>query len=262
MCSLQGKVIWITGASSGLGRALSLTLAAQGAKLILSSRNKEALEQLSNECALETSQRKVLALDLREAAHLKDKALQAWDLFGQIDILVNNAGIGQRALACETALEVDQEIMQVNYFAPVALSKALVPLMAKRGQGLIATIGSLTAHLAVPRRSAYCASKHALHGFFDSLRAEVYKSGVKVSMICPGYINTPFAEHALKGDGSISQVVTHRRTAVSMEKAARIITRALRRAPAHVVFGGPERFAYYAERIFPGLYRAALRRFF
>lgn len=119
-----------------------------------------------------------------------------------MDVLVNNGGISQRALAKDTALEVDKRRMDVNYFGTIALTKSLLPGMLTHQLGHIVTITSLTGKFGSPYRSSYAASKHALHGFFDSLRAELAQTPVRVTLICPGFVRTNVSIHALKGDGS------------------------------------------------------------
>ncbi len=122
-------------------------------------------------------------------------------LFGHVDILVNNGGLGQRSLIQETSLEVDRQLMEVNYFGTIALTKYLLPHFINRKQGHVVTITSLTGKFGTPYRSAYAASKHALHGFFDALRAEHWKDKILVTMICPGFIKTNLSVAALTGSG-------------------------------------------------------------
>ncbi|ELR15573.1 Dehydrogenase/reductase SDR family protein 7like, putative [Acanthamoeba castellanii str. Neff] len=185
----KGKVVWITGASSGLGEALALELQAAGARLILSARREDQLERTP--AGEEPS---VLPLDVAELASLEGKVKDATAIHGRIDVLINNAGV---------SLEVDQRVMNINYFGTIALTKALVPAMTKQTTGgHIVVISSVQGKLGIPFRSAYAASKHALHGFFDSARFELEKQGIAVTLVCPGYIKTDLSLNALTGSGT------------------------------------------------------------
>ena len=143
----------------------------------------------------------ILPLDLSRADVLRAITEDAVKLYGHIDILVNNGGLGQRSLINETSLEVDRQLMEVNYFGTIALTKYLLPHFINRQKGHVVTITSLTGKFGTPYRSAYAASKHALHGFFDALRAEHWKDNIHVTMICPGFIMTNLSVAALTGAG-------------------------------------------------------------
>ena len=200
----DGKMVWLTGASSGIGEAVAYALAARGARLILSARRVEKLQAVQAACA-RPDRHRILPLDLADPASLAAAVPQALAHGGAIDVLINNGGISQRAQAVETDLAVDRRIMEVNYFGTIALAKAVLPSMLERGAGHIAVVSSLMGKFSTPRRSAYAASKHALHGFFDALRAEVHHAGVRVTLICPGYVRTDISRHALTADGTAQQ---------------------------------------------------------
>jgi short-subunit dehydrogenase len=259
----KGKVVWITGASAGIGEALAEAMAAAGARLILSARRRDRLESVAARCSDAGVEARVLPLDLAELAALPDRAARAWDMFKRIDILVNNAGVGQRAEALETSVEVDQAIMHTNYLGTVALTKAVLPRMLERGSGQIVVVSSVLGKFGVQRRSAYAASKHALHGFFDSLRCELARSGARVgiTVICPGYVHTEISTHAYRGDGS-----EHRRMSPGQEKGmpaevfARRMLRAIRRDRDEAVIGGREAWAVLLKRLWPGLLNRLLPR--
>ena len=170
----QDKVIWITGASSGIGEHLAYAFADQGAKLILSSRNEKELLRVKNNCP-DKEQVFLQPLDVTDYHLMPGLARKLQDQFGFINILVNNAGISQRALVKETDFEVDKKIMAVNYLGTVALTKAILPFMLKQQFGQIVVISSVLGKFSVPGRSAYCASKHALHGYFDALRNRTHQ---------------------------------------------------------------------------------------
>ncbi|MDX5478155.1 MAG: SDR family NAD(P)-dependent oxidoreductase, partial [Cyclobacteriaceae bacterium] len=193
---MKHQVVWITGASSGIGLALVDKYLQEGHKTIISSRSEEILLELKN-----NSERPedvyVLPFDLSkqdEFEKLCEKAVQA---FGKVDLLINNGGISQRSLAIETKLDVDKKLMEVNFFGTVALSKALLPYFIANGKGHFAIVSSLVGKFGTPYRSAYAASKHALHGFFESLRAELYQNHISVTLICPGFIRTNVSINAL-----------------------------------------------------------------
>ncbi|CRL00369.1 CLUMA_CG013637, isoform A [Clunio marinus] len=204
---LPGKVVLITGASSGLGEALAHTFYVAGCKVVLAARRQEELERVRKDLLQLHSTHTtpppiVLPLDLTDLNSLPEKVKQVLDIFGQIDILVNNGGISVRSEAINTKTDVDIKIMLVNYFGTVALTKAVLPSMIKRNEGRIICIGSVQGKFAIPQRSAYAASKHALQAFCDSLRAEMSKNNVKVTLISPGYINTSLSLNALTGSGT------------------------------------------------------------
>ena len=202
---LKDKVIWITGASSGIGEALAYELARQGAKLILSARRKGELERVKGNCiAAAQPDVRILAMDLAKPETLKLSTEAAIQLFGHIDILVNNSGISQRSLVKDTIVNVDRQLMEVNYFGAVTLTKYLLPHFFTRKAGHFVTVSSVTGKFGTPYRSGYTASKHALHGFFDSLRAELWTQcpTIYVTLICPGFIHTPITLSAVTGDGS------------------------------------------------------------
>jgi short-subunit dehydrogenase len=184
MTSISNKVIWITGASSGIGEALTYALAKRNTKLIISARRKEELSRVRENCPQEAQGNvRILPLDLSRADTLQSIVEDAVELFGHVDILVNNGGLGQRSLIHETSLEVDRRLMEVNYFGTIALTKYLLRHFIHRQHGHVATVTSLTGKFGTPYRSSYAASKHALHGFFDALRAEHCKVNIFVTMI-------------------------------------------------------------------------------
>ena len=200
MTKIKDSVIWLTGASSGIGEQLAYKLAAKGAKLIISSRRKEELERVKKNCQSETVE--ALTIDLADSFSLEQRAKEAETLFGPIDILINNGGISQRDSIMNTSLEVDRKLMEVNYFGAITLSKSLLPKMVERQKGHHVIVTSTVGIINTPLRSGYGASKHALHGFYDVLRAEHHDDNIKVSIILPGFIRTEISKNALTGDGT------------------------------------------------------------
>jgi short-subunit dehydrogenase len=249
----KNKRVWITGASSGIGEALSMAFAEQGAHLILSARNEVEINRVSAAC-LNAGASSVLVqrLDLEQHDSIPLIVEAVLKKVGKIDILVNNGGISQRALAKETTLEVDKKLMAVNYFGTVALTKALLPNMLTHQLGHIVTITSLTGKFGSPYRSSYAASKHALHGFFDSLRAELYDAHIKVTLICPGFIRTNVSKNALTGDGAKLGTMDEA-TDKGMDPArlAHKILQAIEDGKEEAYFGGKEVLGVYLKRFFP-----------
>jgi dehydrogenase/reductase SDR family protein 7B len=256
----KDKVVWITGGSSGIGEALAYAFDRAGAKLILSSRHADALERVRENCRGDHKDTVVLPLDLADLDSLPHKAEQALAAFGRIDILVNNGGIGQHSRASETSLKVDQALMLTNYMGQVALTKAVLPSMIRRKSGHIVVISSVTGKIGVPMRSAYAASKHALHGFFDSLRAEVWRDHVRVTVVCPGFVRTNIRVNALRADGTpFGEGPPPHPNAMSAEACAAQILSAVAKGKEEVYIGR-ESLAIYAYRFFPGLVSQVLRR--
>jgi dehydrogenase/reductase SDR family protein 7B len=183
---MKNKVVWITGASSGIGEQLVYAYSKQGAKLIISSRNRDELFRVKGNCKTPALVH-VLSLDLENTASLPAKATDALRIFGNIDLLINCGGVSQRAFALDTSTATEQKIMNTNFWGTVALSKGVLPSMISQGGGHVVCISSLTGKFGTPYRSAYSASKHALHGYFDSLRSEVYKQKIDITLVCPGF---------------------------------------------------------------------------
>ena len=259
--SLADKVIWITGASSGIGAATALELSKQKTELILSARTLEKLEEVQALCTANGATCHVLAIDLSKTDTHLAIAEEAWKLAGRIDVLFNNAGISQRELALETDLEVDRRVMEVNFFGTVSLSKAVAPMMLKAGGGHIALNTSIVGKIGFPLRTAYAASKHALHGFFDSWRAELDGQNLDITLICPGRTNTPISLSALRGDGSThGEVDDWMKNGMTAESVAKRIVKAIRRKEKEVYIGSKESLLVYIRRYFPPLYYRIVTR--
>lgn len=257
--SLSGKTIWITGASSGVGEALANQLSAQGSKLIISARREEELLRVKDQCP-NPEQVKVLPLDLADSGSHEQATQQAIEFFGQIDILINNAGRSQRSLVKDTLLQVDRDLMEVNYFGSVSLTKLLLPHMLERGHGQFIVVTSLTGIFGTPFRSGYAASKHALHGFYDSMRAELEDSGIKVTLAALGFIKTNLSMHALKGDGTpLGSMDDAQANGLDPNRCAQKIIRAIERQKREVYIG-KESYAAYVKRFLPGLFARIIKK--
>ncbi|MEX0900155.1 MAG: SDR family oxidoreductase [Gammaproteobacteria bacterium] len=259
---MQAPVVWITGASSGIGAAIARAYAKDGARLVLSARRLGALHETRARCeVLGAAAVLVLPLDLARPETHADAVESVLAEFGRVDVLINNAGISQRSLARETLLEVDRMLMEVNFIGTVSLTKSVLPVMTRQGNGHIAVVTSLVGHIGTPLRSAYAASKHALHGFFDSLRAEIWRDGIAVTLVCPGFIRTDVSMNALAGDGSAHGIMDRgQKNGMDPDECAAKIVRGLRKRKAEVWVGGKEVFAVWIERYCPPLFRYMAKR--
>ncbi|EDX14885.1 dehydrogenase/reductase SDR family protein 7-like [Drosophila simulans] len=257
---LPGKVVLITGASSGLGESLAHVFYRAGCRVILAARRTQELERVKKDLlALDVDPAyppTVLSLDLAELNSIPEFVTRVLAVYNQVDILINNGGISVRADVASTAVDVDLKVMVVNYFGSVALTKALLPSMVKRGSGHICFISSVQGKFAIPQRAAYSASKHAVQAFADSLRAEVANKNINVSCVSPGYIRTQLSLNALTGSGS-SYGKMDETTAKGMSPdklAERILQCILRKEPDIIVSDVQAKIAYYLRHLCPSLY--------
>lgn len=258
MTSLSNKVIWVTGASSGIGEALAIALSKKGARLILSARRTEELERVKQSCAGDAQ---LLPLDLTASETLDDATRKALAIYGHIDVLVNNGGISQRSFVHETEMDVYRRIMEVNFFGGIALTRNLISHFVSRNQGHFVVISSVTGKYGTPFRSGYAASKHALHGFYDAVRAEYWKNNVKVTMVCPGVVKTAISYSALKGDGSKNNKMDDLQSkGMPVEKCADAIVRAMEAEREEIYIGGKEVLMIYIKRFFPSLFSKIIRK--
>jgi len=251
----NGKVVWITGASSGIGEALSHQFAKEKAKLVLSARNQEALNSVKAQCEALGAQCLVLPLDVTdmEAAPLAFAKVIAH--FGRVDVLINNSGISQRSLAAETPMDIDRKIMEVNYFGAIALTKAVLPQMLVQQSGHLVAISSVVGKFGFPLRSAYSASKHALHGYYESVRAENQNQGLKVMLVCPGRVKTNISYNALAKDGSKHGVMDDAQAqGISAEDCAHQIIQSMKRNKKEIWIGGKEVLMVYIRKYLPFLF--------
>lgn len=255
------KTVWITGASSGIGKGLALAFANNGASVILSARNEKNLKEVKSACK-NPDKVKILPLDLADFSSFQEKAKIANSFFNGIDILVNNGGISQRSYAVDTELKVDQQIFEVNYFGTIALTKIVLPYFISKKQGQIVVISSIMGKLGTPLRSAYAASKHALHGFFDSLRAELYNDHIAVTIICPGYVNTNVSKNALTADGSKHNLDDEgNANGMSADTFAKKVLKIIYKEKQEAVIAGTkETMAVYLKRFLPSILAKVVRK--
>lgn len=259
--SIETKVVWITGASSGIGEAVAYEFNKKGVRLILSARRIEELERVKSNCVDAEERVRILPLDLTETNIMDQKVKEATELFGSIDMLINNGGISQRANAVDASMETIRKIMEVNFFGTVALTKAVLPGMIDQKTGHIVVISSVMGKIGTKHRSAYAASKHALHGWFDCLRQEMYEHNINVSLVCPGFVQTDITVKALTADGGkFKKMGDGHKKAMSPEEFAQKLLPKLAKNKEEVYIGGAEVLAVYLKRLSPKLLNKVLRK--
>ena len=258
--SFHNKVVWITGASSGIGEALARRFADAGSQLILSSRREEELRRVAALCSAAKSVT-ILPLDLSKPESMPDSVSRALGATGYIDVMVHNAGVAQRAFAADTDYSVDELLMRTNYLGPLALTKAILPSMRARKQGQFIVVTSVLGKFGLPGRSGYCGSKHALHGFFETLRAELWRDGIRVTLVLPGWVRTNVSINALTGSGKANgKMEAGTASGFSPDDCAtRIISAAAAGKAEVAVVRATERAALYISRYAPRLFRRIIR---
>ncbi|MFC1849550.1 SDR family oxidoreductase [candidate division CSSED10-310 bacterium] len=256
---MQDKIVWITGASSGIGEALTVELSRKGATLILSARKEQALREVRSICK-NPENHLVVPLDLADLNTISNAVKTVQDRFERVDVLINNGGVSQRAHAVETTIAVDRRIMDINYLGTVALTKELLPGMLTQKAGHIVVVSSVVGKFGTPYRTAYAASKHALHGFFDSLRAELWSQGIVITLVCPGYVHTNLSINALAGNGSLfGKMDDATAQGMTPHYCARILIEAIERKKEEVYIGRKEVLGVYLKRYLPALFSRIIR---
>jgi dehydrogenase/reductase SDR family protein 7B len=251
--SFNGKVCWITGASSGIGESMAKALSGQGASLILSSRTEDKLIKVKNECA-HPSAVAILPCDMEDTSSLPDVAQSAWNTFQKLDYVFLNAGMAVRDTVVNTETRILLKIMNANFLGAATIARSLLPLMIQRGSGTFVVTSSLSGKYGIPKLSAYAASKHALHGFFSSLRAEYAREGIKVSMVIPGLIKTGISIHALTGEGKpYGKMMESLATGMSPDECAEKILKGVWKGKNEVIVGKSEKLSLLLNRLFPSL---------
>jgi dehydrogenase/reductase SDR family member 7B len=256
----RDQVVWITGASSGIGEALAVAFAREGARLVLSARRADELARVAASCHGAAAV-DVVTLDLADLASLSGVVEAVLARVGAVDVMVHNGGISQRSRVAETALSVDERVMRVNYFGAVAMTKALLPSMTSRRRGRFVVLSSVMGVYSAPSRAAYAASKHALHGFFDALRAEHARDGLGVTLVCPGFVRTGIGANSLDGEGKArGDRAVPPENGMSAERCAAGVLDAAHRGRDEVYLGGHERLAVYLKRYAPSALSFLLTR--
>jgi dehydrogenase/reductase SDR family protein 7B len=256
----NGKVAWVIGASSGIGKSLAELLAQKGAKVILSSRNEENLIAVKK--TLKNPQfHSVFTIDLENTANIQKDVQALLTKESRIDYLFNGGGMSQRSNAFETPMEVDRRMMEINYFGNIAVTKAILTHFQKNQSGHIIIISSIAGKFGFFLRSAYSASKHALHGFYESLRLEEEKNNIKVTIACPGKINTAISMNALNAKGEKHGVMDHNQeTGMSSKECAKQILEAVVNDKKEILIGGKEIKAVTLKRLMPALFYKIIRK--
>lgn len=254
------KIVWITGASSGIGEALVYELDEQGASIIISARRANELERVRKHCK-NPHNITIVPLDVTSVMDVYKAADKMVTKFGKIDIAILNAGISQRSLVKDTLLPVEKKIMNVNFFGATTLTKALLPSMIQHQLGHFVVISSLVGKFGIALRSSYAASKHALHGYYDALRGELHQHHIKVTLVCPGYIKTNISINAMTAEGKKhNKMDATQQRGWTPQRAAKRILSAVQRGKREIYFGGYEVIGVYIKRFFPGLFAKTIAR--
>lgn len=249
------KVVWITGASSGIGESLVYEFVRRGATVIASSNDVAGLSRVREACAGKSEMVHCVPFDLSDTSGIEDIASLQISIFGKIDFLLNIGGISQRARIVETPLWLDRKIFEINYFGTIALTKAVLPYMIRQKSGHILATSSISGRFGFPLRSAYSASKQALHGFFETLYLENKSSNIRTSVIIPGRVKTSISFHALTPEGKEhGQLDDGQAKGISPDKAAKIIIRGIERDKREILVGRSELMLLHIRRYLPWLF--------
>lgn len=251
----ENKVAWITGASSGIGESLVYEFVRRGARVIASSNDIAGLERVKKACGNKSEEVTCVPFDLSDTGGIEEIADQQISKFGKIDFLLNIGGISQRSRIDETPLWLDRKIFEINYFGTVALTKAVLPYMIRHKSGHILATSSISGRFGFPLRSAYSASKQALHGFFETLYLENKNSGIKTSVIIPGRVNTSISYHALNAEGKEhGRLDAGQAKGISPARAAKIIIRGIEKDKREILVGKSELMLLHIRRYLPWLF--------
>ena len=257
--SAKRRTVWISGASSGIGKAVAHACHQRGDRLILSARRSERLNALRDELGAEDAL--IVPFDLANTDGLSKQVETTWKAVGGVDVVIHSGGISQRSLIIDTAETVDRTMMEVNYFGTLSFTRALLPRMIAAGGGHFAVVTSVMGLFSAPLRSGYAGAKHALHGWFEALRAEHHDDGIKVTMVSPGYVRTAISLNALTGDGTPQGTMDNATdNGISPERCAHVILRGIDRNRALVTPGKKEVLGYWLARFAPNLLRRIARR--
>ena len=254
---MKNKTVWIVGASSGIGKALAIEYSKQARLVILTARRGDKLRDVADQLYCESA---VFAADITHTDGHNALVRKITETHGPVNTLVLTPGVSQRATALETNLDVDYQIMQLNYFSLISLTKQVVPGMIKNGGGNVIVLSSVMGKYSSKLRSAYSASKHALHGFYNALRAETSEQNMTYTLVCPGFVKTEISYNTLKGNGEkLNKMAEAQANGISPEEAARKIVKAAEKGKREVAFGGfTEMLGLFLYRFFPGIFARAI----
>lgn len=259
--NLQDQVVWVTGASSGIGQALAIAFAELGAQLVLSARRDSELQRVK---ALLPNQDQHLCvpLDITNALQIEQALQQVLAEKGRIDWLINNAGLSQRALIQDTSMETERKIMEVDYFAHVAMTKAVLPTLLKQKSGHVVFISSVAGLIGTQYRATYSAAKAAIHMWANSLRAEVAAQGIDVSVVFPGFVKTNVSLNALTGNGEAQGFQDEAiEQGLDADEFAEQTVKALLQKQEYIVIGGrKEKLGVMLSRLAPSILYKQIRK--
>lgn len=251
----KDKVVWITGASSGIGKELAIQLSNLGAILILTSSNEEKLIEVQKELSIKSSKSYIIPYDLFDIEGIDDLTQKVIVLEGRIDCVIQSAGISQRSIAEVTDFSVYKKLMGINYFAPVAISQAVLPHFKKNNAGNMVVISSIAGLIGFPLRSGYAASKHAIKGYLETLQTELYDSNIKISIVYPGRIDTNISKNAITGDGFKAEVEdANNKVGMNVSQCASQLIKGIKNNKKAIYIGKPERLLFWIWWFFPSLY--------
>jgi dehydrogenase/reductase SDR family member 7B len=251
----EGKIAWITGASSGIGEALVHEFVSGGATVIASSNDMAGLEKVRSSCGERSKQVNCVEFDLTDIEGIEKTVSDQLKVYGRIDYLLNIGGISQRARIDETPLWLDRKIFEINYFGTIALSKAVLPYMIKQKSGHILATSSISGRFGFPLRAAYSASKQAIHGFIETLYLENKKNNLRASVIIPGRVRTAISFHALEASGKEhGKLDDGQAKGLLPDEAARIIMKGIRRNKREILVGKGELMMLHIRRYCPWLF--------
>lgn len=255
------KTIWITGASSGIGEALAKQLAMAPARIIISSHEPDELERVKSEIGKSKYTPEVIPFDLSKTAEVEKVTDEILEKFGKVDIFFTNGGVSTRTTALETPVKLDRKVMEINYFSGLIITKKLLPSMIESGFGHIVATSSISGKFGFPLRSAYAASKHALHGFYESVWTELHDRGIRTTLICPGRVQTKISLHALGKDGKeYGKMSKGQAQGISPEACAKQIITAVRKNRREALVGGRELIMPRLKQYFPGIFYKLVTR--
>lgn len=255
MVSFQNKLVWITGASSGIGKEITIQLAKEQAKLLISSNNPEELSDVAKICKEHTDFCVEIPIDLSNPEEVKQIAEDTIIKYGTIYLLINNGGISQRSLVIDTPVDIDRRLMEIDYFSYVILTKAVLPGMVAAKEGYIAATSSISGKFGFPLRSAYAAAKHAIQGFFETLRVEMLPHNVSVTIAYPGRIKTNISLHAVDQNGKAhGKMDPGQDNGLSAEECAKRYIKAIKKRKPEVLIGKNELLMVHIKRLFPSIF--------
>jgi dehydrogenase/reductase SDR family protein 7B len=243
---LNDKTFWITGASSGIGAELARQLAARGARLVLTARNEAALKAVQEDCLRHSVDCQLLPADLLDAGKLEALTQAAIDQFGVLHGVIFSAGQSQRSLAIETDIQVYRHLMELNFFAPIAITRYLLPYFKEKGGGHLVAISSIAGLMGFPQRTGYAASKHALKGYFETLQTEHEIPGLHITLVSPGRVQTPISVRAITGNGSThGKMDEGQLKGLPVTRCAEMILGAMIRGRRHLLITQEEKWLWW-----------------